>query len=167
MKPLRQTLTGTIIDRHLDYDPATGIFTRKNSRDALYRRAAGFVHHTGYMVIKLGNKPFLAHRLAWVWMHGEWPNEHYIDHINLNKLDNRICNLRKATHGQNVANSRPRSASGQKGAYPVPGVKNKWQAQINIDGKTTTVGFYDSLEEAALAYRAAATKLYGEFARFQ
>ncbi|MCK1322118.1 HNH endonuclease [Bradyrhizobium sp. 156] len=167
MKPNLLTATADAVRAALDYNPATGAFIRKASRSSSWiGSAAGFVHRTGYLVIKIGNRPYMAQRLAWVHFYGQWPDDFFVDHVNRNKLDNRICNLRLATNGQNVANSRTRAISGRKGVYPAPRMPGKWQAQINIAGKTTNIGIYDNVEDAALAYGEAARSRYGEFAKY-
>jgi hypothetical protein len=89
-----------------------------------------------------------------------------VDHKNGNSLDNRKCNLRIATHGQNTKNAKlnKRSTSGHKGVtWHKPG--NKWRAQIQNNGKKMHLGYFNTKEEAAKAYNIAALELFGEFAR--
>lgn len=167
MRPAIETIALEYVRGVLGYDSDTGEFVRKNGPYAYRGKIAGFVHRTGYRILKIKSRQHLAHRVAWLLHYGEWPSiGFYVDHINRDKLDNRIANLRLATHAQNRANSKVQTASGYKGVYPVPRMQNKWQAQININGKTTNIGFFDTVEEAARAYREAATGLYGEFAKF-
>jgi hypothetical protein len=168
MKPLPQTLTAEYVRSILDYDHETGILTRKLGFARHIGKPAGYLHKSsGYYMLKVGSKPHFVHRIAWVHYYGEWPNFFFVDHINGDKTDNRICNLRKATHGQNAANSKPRSACGIKGVYPAPRMPGRWQACIALNGKTTNLGIYESLEEADSAYRRAAIKKYGQYARFE
>jgi hypothetical protein len=107
----------------------------------------------------------MAHRLAWLWVHGRWPGCE-IDHINSDGLDNRIQNLREATHAQNQRNQSKRSdnTSGLKGVSWHKRGK-KWKAQICHMGKWHALGLYDCSEEAHKAYVAAAHRFHGEFAR--
>lgn len=93
------------------------------------------------------------------------PPKGEVDHINRNKLDNRRANLRLATNAQNQANrsARKNSKSGVKGVHFVPSEK-KWKAQITNKGVKVTLGRFADKEAAALAYNAAATKLFGDFA---
>jgi len=94
----------------LHYNPETGLFTRRTneSNKCPAGSIAGTVLATGYRVIRVCNGRFLAHRLAWFYSYGEWPNE--IDHINRAKDDNRLVNLKSCTRQQNVFNSGPRGS---------------------------------------------------------
>lgn len=154
----------------LDYDPLTGIFRwRSDSYEegAKSHRGgdvAGVADDKGYLRISLGRSRFMAHRLAWFYMRGEWPADQ-VDHRNLNKADNSWGNLRAATNGQNKANS-PRyrnNSSGFKGVYLRE--NGRFRAAMSIDGKLLNLGTFDTAEEAHRAYARAAVKHYGEFAR--
>lgn len=93
----------------------------------------------------------------------------YIDHKNGCTIDNRKCNLRLCTNGQNISNSRLRkdNSTGFKGVSKEPRMKNGWYAQISINGKCIRLGTFRSPEEAAGLYCTAALEFYGEFARFE
>lgn len=100
------------------YCPETGIFKWREKRGVNGRsdRHAGYVMANGYRVIRVDYSKFLAHRLAWFYMHSEWPEEE-IDHINRDRGDNRIVNLRLATrtlNSWNTAGFPRRSATGLK-----------------------------------------------------
>jgi hypothetical protein len=176
-------LTADVARQLLDYDPKTGVFRWKvrtvdmfaadatksaeanclawNSRHA--GNSAG-TSVKGYVVISIFGRRYLAHRLAWLLIHGEWPSSD-LDHIDLDKSCNRISNLRKATPSQNQANKRARdSASGFKGIY-WDTRKRKWRAQIRKDKKRYHLGLFDAPKDAHLAYQKAAELLHGEFAR--
>jgi hypothetical protein len=150
------------------YDPETGIFTRlvSTSNNARAGGVAGSMSY-GYLQIRIGKRLYQAHRLAFLYMTGIWP-PHEIDHINLDRADNRWINLRMATHTQNVCNVpvRKHNMSGVKGAAWRPSMR-KFVAQISIDGKTRYLGIRNTSEEAAALYAAAAERHFGEFARIE
>lgn len=107
----------------------------------------------------------MAHRLAWLYIYGEWPIDQ-LDHINRNTSDNRIENLREATQSQNNAN---RSANKSKKYSPLKGVSfypdsKRWTASIRINNKNRHLGCFDTAEEAHAAYVAEADQVFGEFA---
>jgi hypothetical protein len=104
-------------------------------------------------------RKYIAHRIIWLMMTDEWP-EAEVDHINGNKADNRWDNLRLATHGQNKANAGAMHR-GLKGAYKV---KNRWRSVIRADGYTQHLGYFDSEQDAHLAYVEAAKAVFGDFA---
>jgi hypothetical protein len=122
-----------------------------------------------YIRLSVDNILWRAHQIAWLWMTGEWPPE-YIDHINLDKHDNRFSNLRAATKSQNAAN-RPRrsnNTSGLKGVhrYKAGDVHGKpWQSSIQYQKRKIYLGQFPTKEAAHIAYRDAAKKYYGEFGR--
>lgn len=119
---------------------------------------AGTIDAKGYRMIGLFARVMLGHRIVWLLEYGEWPSGS-LDHINGVRHDNRPSNLRICTLSQNQANRRPRSGYAYKGVTREK--SGKWKAQIGNKG----VGSYDSAEEAARAYDAAALETYGEFAR--
>jgi hypothetical protein len=147
----------------LAYDPATGVFTWKCDRRGKAKAGdiAGSTTAKGYRAIQICKKAHYAHRLAWLFTHGEWPKWE-IDHINGDGLDNRICNLREATHIQNAANKKvsTKSKTGYPGVWLLK-KSGRWQAKIRLQ----RLGEFDTQEEAEAAYRAAALVLFGDFAR--
>lgn len=150
----------------LDYDPSSGDFRWKvQSGGTIPGRIAGTAHNNGYWQIKARGTAYLAHRLAWLMVHGEWPlNE--VDHINGDKRDNRIANLRTATRSQNMANkgANRNNTSGYKGVSLFKRT-GKWVACYRKDGRTVHVGYFDTAEEAAQAHRVAYEKAFGIYAR--
>jgi hypothetical protein len=114
-------------------------------------------------LIRLLGKFYGAHRIVWVCCYGKWPT-HEIDHRNNNPLDNRIENLREATHAENQRNKPPMSNNrlGVKGVCYDP-KRKRYRAQIKVDGKVRQIGRFKTLAEADAAYRAAATIAHGEF----
>ncbi|MCI0598747.1 MAG: HNH endonuclease [Beijerinckiaceae bacterium] len=125
----RNDITAERLRKLLTYDPETGIFTwlpregdgrevrRWNARYS--GKIAGCINKTdGYRYIKIDGQMYLAHRVAVLYVKGEWPRAD-IDHINLDRADTRFCNLRQATRAQNMANIRKQrnNTGGYKGAY--------------------------------------------------
>jgi hypothetical protein len=152
----------------LDYDPETGIFTWKKtlSSSAVAGSIAGYIHNIeGYANIKINRKSYRAHRLAYKMYYGLDPVDQ-VDHIDCDKANNRIANLRDATQTQNMGNTRlyKTNTSGFKGVC-WSCKRKKWVAGITINYKKILLGFYKTKEEAALAYEKAAKEYHGEFAR--
>lgn len=150
----------------LDYDPETGIFTRRITRgNGAAGQPAGADCGRGYLKIAIDGRDYRAHRLAWFYHYGEWPPGE-VDHKNTIKADNRIANLRLATPVENCRNRPLRSdnTSGYRGVS-YSKAKSKWTAYIYIDGKKRQLGVHEAPEAAAAAYNAAATKHFGDFAR--
>ena len=126
---------------------------------------AGGIDPKGYRRIYIYGKSYKAHRLIWLHQYGEWP-AHDIDHIDGDKLNNRIDNLREATHAENQHNTGAsrNNTSGYKGVHWFK-EKKKWQVRIQSSGKPLHLGYFDSAEAGHEAYREAAIRLHGEFAR--
>lgn len=145
----------------LKYDSESGIFTWIDSRP-LNRKTgtAGMVTPEGYASIKVDGRNYLSHRLAWFHFYGDWPKGQ-IDHINRNRSDNRIANLRDVTASENQQNTllSPRNKSGFKG---VSWNKNeqKWNAKIGHQSKKIHLGFFDDVKDAASAYVDAVAKYH-------
>lgn len=156
----------------LRYDAETGDFVwrirRTGGIDAGDK--AGFFHtKNGHRRIKIDGKLHYAHRLAWLYMTGEWPR-HFIDHIDLSKANNAWSNLRGASHSDNIRNRRAHknSASGLKGAYlnkARADCAKPWRSSISVNGCVKYLGSFTTAEEANVAYANAATVEFGEFAR--
>lgn len=150
----------------LEYFPEIGEFRwkiQKGSRALVGSIAGTLCKDKGYIRIDVLGKQYPAHRLAWLYMTGEWPKNH-IDHKNLSKVDNRWINLREATPSENKANSkiRPDNTSGFKG---VSKFGKKWKAQCSANGIHTYLGLFDTPELASLAYQSFAAVAQGEFFR--
>lgn len=162
-------LTAELLRELLDYDRETGIFTWRIDRQGGARagRVAGSFGGHKYQRIHVAGELHYAHRLAWLYVTGEWPSDQ-IDHIDRDKANNSFANLRPATCSQNGANSGPRkkNTSGYKGVS-LHKRTNKWVAYIRAPGRqtSTNLGYFDTPEAANEAYCAAAEKHYGEFAK--
>lgn len=128
-------------------------------------KKAGSICFAGYVEIGLDDERYLAHRLAWFYMTGEWP-EQEIDHIDLIKNNNRFANLRIATSTENRCNRglQSNNTSGIKGVSWYKAGR-KWRADISVSNKYKFLGYFQTKAEAAHAYECAALKLHGEFAR--
>lgn len=144
----------------LEYAPETGEFIWKVSHPrAGAGAAAGATDHYGYVVIRLDKRLYKAHRLAWLYVHGEWPSQN-IDHINRVKNDNRIANLRLADQSVNMHNvdARVSSKSGVAGVT-WRADRKKWNARIKVGYKNFNLGLFDDMAAAVAARRRAETRL--------
>jgi len=162
----RDDLTQDEIKSLLSYDPESGLFVWKKSyHTSRIGQIAGHVDGEGYIRIGISAKAYVAHRLAWVYMTGRWP-EAEIDHINAVKADNRWANLREASRWENSGNTptAKNNSSGFKGIYWHSG-RQKWYAAIRYYKKKIHLGSFDTVQDAANAYAKASHELYGRFAR--
>jgi hypothetical protein len=163
-------LTQARLRELLTYDPATGIFTRCVGRGGVRAGSvAGCVWEKGangpYLRISIDGRQYSAHRLAFLWITGEFPPDD-VDHIDGDGLNNRLGNLRAATRTQNLANRRrhKNNTSGFKGVS-FHKRERRFRAKIQVGGKTQNLGSFDTAESAHAAYCAAAEKTHGAFAR--
>lgn len=148
------------------YDPLTGILTRLTSvPKAQIGSAAGTVNAHGGLICRVDYRIFHVHRIVWALHYGEEPPP-IIDHINGNRSDNRIQNLRAATASQNSRNRKidRRNRVGLKGAH-WSSSERKWRSSIRAGGKPIHLGWFRTPEAAHEAYCAAAREHHGEFAR--
>jgi hypothetical protein len=130
------------------YDCESGVLTRTRTN-----KAANSMDVHGYVVVFFNGKIYKAHRLIWAIVHGELPKGH-IDHINGNRSDNRIQNLRVVTQQQNSHNQQninKRNKSGFRGVC-WNRKSSKWQASISVNSKTIYIGVFSTPENAHLAY---------------
>jgi len=156
-----KNLTAERLRELLTYDPATGVFKWKTGGKG--RRpdlVAGGLHPVlGYWYIGVDRVKYPLHRVAWLYMTGEWPKEE-IDHINGVRSDNRWSNLREATKGQNMQNLRKQR--GRTSRYM--GVSwhqcGRWVSYITVDGKRRHLGLFDDEEVAYEAHLQAKRKLH-------
>lgn len=156
------TLTVEKLKAALDYDANTGVFTWKIRPSKAVRAGdiAGCVEkRIGYVTIGISKDIYKAHRLAWLYVYGEWPKG-VIDHINCIKADNRIKNLRDVFadgNAQNICKPNRRNKSGFMG---VIWFQNKWRAGMSVNGKSKWLGDYSTPEEAHQAYLVAKRKYH-------
>lgn len=155
-------LTQAQLKELLNYDPATGAFTwvarlgsaRPNTP------ASAHVDQYGYKRLMVHGRPYAQHRLAWMYMTGEWPAQQ-VDHLNGNRGDNRWVNLREATDAQNRQNMAKKAGTRSRlqGVtwFPRDG---KWRSRLTINYKSHFLGYHDTEEEAHQAYLKAKAKLH-------
>lgn len=147
-----------------DYNKDTGeLFWKITTGRAVKGKRAG-APHNGYLRTRVETVRLYVHRVVFFLEHGEVPTQ--VDHIDLNKQNNKIENLRAATARQNCGNVAVKSwnKTGFKGVWTCPNT-GAYCAQINFKGKKTYLGRFDTAEEAAAAYTKAAQEKFGEFAR--
>ena len=129
-----------------------------------YHRKCNRQSSSGYLNVDIDGKTYKVHRIIFMMHHGYMPE--YIDHINGNKLDNRIENLRKATKEQNGWNRgiQKNNKSGIKGVSWNSQSK-KWRVQLRHDGKVKYIGQFEDLELAELVATETRNKFHGDYAR--
>lgn len=154
-------LTANRLRELLNYDPITGLFTNKAARKKVQigDPAGGIDKSTGYIVIGLDRKSYYGHRLACLYMTGEWPPE-LMDHRDGVKTNNAWANLRPATRQTNQENQRQatkRNKAGLLGAYQKRG---KWQSAVQVAGRTIRLGVFDTALQAHEAYVKAKRQLH-------
>lgn len=137
-----------------DYDNGNLIWKTDRGAQKCKGQVAGTKHTKGYLAIKLKGRVYKAHRLIYIWHHGELSGDMHIDHINGVRDDNRIENLRVATPAENQwnlhweVNGFTRTRSG------------RFQVRINVNGKEKHIGMADSEEEAQAMYLQAKEKYH-------
>jgi hypothetical protein len=155
-------LTAEQLQTMLNYDVVTGEFIWKiqPSRAVKIGDIAGCTEkRIGYITIGITKRIYKAHRLAWLYVHGEWPRG-LIDHINGNKADNRIANLRDVFADGNSQNVRKPNRRNKSGFMGVIWYQNKWRASMSVNGKSKWLGDYSTPEEAHQVYLAAKRKYH-------
>ncbi|HXW25609.1 MAG TPA: HNH endonuclease [Xanthobacteraceae bacterium] len=164
----RARLTHERLHELLHYDPDSGEFRWRERASYVVNvgDVAGSVNKTsGYRLIHIDGRNYKAHQLAWFYVTGTWARP-MIDHRDLDRSNNRLSNLRRATASMNAANRRrPRTnTSGFKGVHRRR-TGGRWRAQIWKDGRAHYLGLFATAQAAHAAYAAAARRLFGEFAR--
>ena len=146
------SLTAERLRALLSFDVDNGAFTRKIAFPG-YRAGtiAGSVDHYGYITIMVDGKHYKAHRLAWLYEHGEWPIPE-VDHIDGDKLNNRISNLRVSSSRMNAENKRAAKRTNKLGVLGVSLKHGKFLAQIQVKGVKVHLGYFRTQELAQIAY---------------
>ena len=166
-------LTHDLLLQVLDYDPDEGSMIWKYRPESMFKRKCHYVswnkryagrnatetRRAGYPQIRIFGKSYAAHRVAWFYVHGAWP-EMQVDHINRVKHDYRITNLRCVEPYQNGMNvgRRSNNTSGVTGAS-WDGERQSWKVSITTKGKRTCLGYFDNLFDAAAARIAAQNQM--------
>lgn len=162
-KTINHSLSHDEITAFFSYDQKSGQLIWKqrfSNRTNIGENAGGLVPN-GYIVIGIKGRRYYAHRIIWNYIYGDWPKGE-IDHIDGNRANNTINNLRDVTAGINLQNRRnacPRNISGLLGAHKS---RNKWSSHICINGKSHYLGCFNTPEEAHKAYVSAKRKLHHE-----
>lgn len=164
----------------LRYEPETGklfwkerplsAFDSVRSANSWNARFAGKpalsgINHAGYKAGRIGPRGILAHRAIWALVHGRWPDQE-IDHVNGDRVDNRLENIREASRAENARNRGVKEKVGQTGYKGVQPYRNgRFVANIKANGRFIYLGIFNEARQAAAAYDAAARRYHGEFAR--
>lgn len=166
----RRRCTPDQVANLIDYNPETGHLTwlvdlprgarSRNKGDLADRPDKA----TGRKAVHVLNENIPSTHIIWAIVYGRWPDK-YIDHINLDPSDNRLCNLREATGSQNAANRAlsPRNSTGHKGVMRLP--SGRFRAMITVNLKPIWLGSFATVAEAAEAYEGAASIYFGQFSR--
>jgi hypothetical protein len=162
IKEKRSTLTADWLRENMVYEPEIGVFLwRVRGPGRVMGKTLGSKNWDGYLAMKIMGDLYYAHRVAWLYVNGVWP-EGTIDHIDRNRSNNAISNLRLATHSQNSARKRTkRYIAPARGVMPQgPG----FVSRIYMNGKRHYLGYFKTVEAASAAYQAKAKEVHGEFA---
>lgn len=149
----------------VSYDLETGVFTRKVRLAQCHHIGdrADFQLMSGRMVgyrrITIDNQRHLAHRLAWLYVYGRWPSAN-IDHMNGDRGDNRVCNLRDVAQSINLENLRRSKGGNPSGLLGVSAHQGRWRSRITVNGENRYLGMFATVEEAHEAYLNAKRQLH-------
>lgn len=148
------TLTAELLRQLLSYDSETGIFKwlmSASTKICIGSVTSARVDAHGYSRIWLNGMSHKCHRLAWLYVYGEWPHNH-IDHINGVRHDNRIANLRDVSHSVNLQNLQKARSDNSSGLLGVTKIPSGWVAQIWFNRKQHHLGVFKTPESAHAAY---------------
>lgn len=143
------------------YSDGNLVWKKKTSNRISIGDIAGSRRNDGYTEVRVDGNLYLLHRLVYLYFHGKLPQE--IDHIDRDRSNSKIENLREATSSQNKCNRGMQSnnSSGRKGVYRH--TDGRWRAEIALGGQKCRLGVFDEIEDAYAAYCEAAIRLHGEF----
>ena len=148
-------VSAEVVRSKLSYNPKTGEFVWQQSpaRAVKAGSVAGFTHPSGHRYISICGRSYSAHRVAWLYVYGAWPHLQ-IDHIDGNPANNSISNLREVTRTQNLQYARKARRDNRSGLLGVSyrNDNKKWQARIQRNGVSVSLGVFDTPEEAHLVY---------------
>ena len=155
-------LTAEWVRENLIYEPDIGVFLWKvRGPGRMMGRVLGTKVWPGYIALKLKNVRHYAHRVAWLYVYGEWPDKS-LDHIDGDKSNNSITNLRPASSAQNAARRKTtRKIAPSRGVFPHG---TGFVARVHHAGKRHYLGYFATAEAAKAAYEAKAKEIHGEFA---
>lgn len=160
---MKTPITQQIVRELLSYDPTTGVFTwRKARRNVHVGAEAGHCEPRGYRYISILNHPYAAHRVAVLYVTGDWPVG-LVDHKNGEKGDNRWDNLRDTSghaNAQNVRAATVRNQLGLLGVIPPQGRRTRFKASIQVRGKSIHLGYHATALIAHAAYLTAKRELH-------
>lgn len=157
---MKQTITFEDASKAFSYDPESGeiVWLVKPNKNHPVGRKAG-TNCNGYLVVRRNGQNIYCHRLAWLLHYGKHPDAH-IDHINGNKSDNRIYNLRCVTNATNHENVRKARSHNSTGVLGVTKQGNRYVARIGVKGKYIHLGSFGNTDDASIAYISAKRLLH-------
>ena len=152
---MKNTINQEYLVENFLYNPLDGLLIKRKNK-----KVCGWENNFGYLQVQILKRKYLVHRLAFLYVHGVFP-ENQIDHINGDKKDNRISNLRDVNNSVNnrnrITSKTKNSATGKLGIllYKRTG---KYKAQMSINGKDIHIGYFNSVKEAEYSYKEFSTK---------
>jgi hypothetical protein len=167
LKGIFNVITQSELKEVLSYDKETGLFTwiKKLGVRTIIGDVISAINNSGYIHVQINKKKYLGHRLVWLYEFGEFPIE-FIDHVDGNRANNRLSNLREASNSQNMMNRKVNTNSKLKTKGVCFHKKlNKFQVACQKNGKRIFLGTFDNLVDAKNAYISFAMKAHGEFYR--
>lgn len=163
---MKEPLTRELLHELLHYNPDTGVFFWKVKRRPHFNpgdEAGGIDVRMGYVRIRINGTKYLAHRLVWLYVYGYFPADQ-VDHINGNRQDNRLVNLREATRTENARNrARRRDNSSGFTGVSFDNKSKKWQVQCSLHGRRTRIGGFTTPQEASKVYEQFIATHWGDF----